>query len=260
MIFPGMDPYLEDSRIWTGFHARAIVYLCDQLQPLIEPRYIAAVEERVYVDGPQRDVRPDVWVRRNTQETPGQTLAVLDADEPIVVQVEGGIEAHESFVQILDRQTGQKVVTVIELVSPTNKAPGAGRDLYLAKQREVLASGTHLVEIDLLRTGAHVLAVPQWLAQQQAPYDYLVSVNRSEGARNRFDLYPRRLRERLPKIRVPLAGDDPDVPLDVQAVIAQVYDAGRYRDRLQYDAPCVPSLSTEDEIWTRQMIGASHST
>lgn len=245
MIFPGMDPYLEDSRIWTGIHARAIVYLCDQLQPLIEPRYIAAVEERVYVDGPSPDVRRAASDHESDLFNDGHSLALMD------------VEVHEPFVQILDRQTGRTVVTVIELISPTNKTSGPGRDLYLAKQREVLGSGTHLVEIDLLRIGAHVLAVPQWLAQRQAPYDYLVSVNRNEGARNRFDLYPRRLRERLPKIRVPLAEEDPDVPLDIRAVIAQAYDAGRYRDRLPYDTACVPPLAHDDGNWVREIIDAS---
>lgn len=48
MIFPGMDPYLERPQLWTGVHSRLIVYLADQLEPLLRPRYVSAVEERVY--------------------------------------------------------------------------------------------------------------------------------------------------------------------------------------------------------------------
>ena len=44
---------------------------------------------------------------------------------------------HESYVEILDRQSGQRVVTVVEVLSPTNKFPGPGQASYLAKQREV---------------------------------------------------------------------------------------------------------------------------
>ena len=68
-VFPGMDPYLEDPRIWAGVHSRFIVYLADQLQPLIRPRYIAAVEERVFVQGPeQREIIPDILLKRQRPE------------------------------------------------------------------------------------------------------------------------------------------------------------------------------------------------
>jgi Protein of unknown function (DUF4058) len=62
-------------------------------------------------------------------------------------------------------------------------------------------------------------------------------------------LYSRGLRQRLPRVRIPLAGDDPDAPLDVQAVLARTYEAGCYRDRLRYDAPCVPPLAPDDQAW-----------
>jgi hypothetical protein len=121
------------------------------------------------------------------------------------------------------------------------------------KQREV-QSTSHLVEIDLLRTGAHVLAVPEWLARNSGAYHYLVSVNRAAGLRDRYELYLRRLPDRLPRIRVPLADGDPDVVLDVQAVVEQVYEAGRYRLRIDYSAPCRPPLSPEDQAWADEQI------
>ena len=140
------------------------------------------------------------------------------------------------------------------MLSPTNKYAGPGRDSYLTKQREVLTSQAHLLEIDLLRRGPHVLAVPEWIARQRAVYDYLICVNRAEGMRDRFRLYPRPLRQHLPRIRVPLADGDPDVVLDVQAVLAQTYEAGSYRERLRYDRPCVAPLSAEDQVWADELI------
>ena len=256
MIFPGMDPYLEVAELWPGFHNRLIVYLSDYLRPLLHPRYIAAVEERVFVEGPrQREFIPDVLLKQGRR--PGQRggTAVLDADEELEVQLPG-LEMHESYLEILDRHSGQRVVAVLEVLSPANKYAGPGRDSYLAKQQEVLASQTHLIEIDLLRRGPHVLAVPEWIARQHASYDYLICVNRAEGLRDRFRLYPRPLRQRLPRIRVPLADGDPDVVLDVQAVLAQTYEAGSYDKRLRYDQPCVPPLPAEDQAWADEMIRA----
>ena len=42
---------------------------------------------------------------------------------------------------------------------------------------------------------------------------------------------------------------DPDVVLDLQAVLAKTYEAGRYRERLRDDRPCVPPLSAETQAW-----------
>jgi Protein of unknown function (DUF4058) len=77
-----------------------------------------------------------------------------------------------------------------------------------------------------LRSGPHVLAVPEYAARREAEYDYLICVNRAKEPRDTYEIYPRRLRERLPRLGVPLAESDPDVVLDLQAVVAKVYEAG----------------------------------
>src|SRR5215471_13087473 len=79
-------------------------------------------------------------------------------------------------------------------------------------------------------------------------------VNRAEGWRDRFSLYPRRVRERLPRILLPLAAPDPDIVLDIHAVLARTYDAGGYAERLNYDVPCIPPLAPEDQAWADTII------
>jgi hypothetical protein len=253
MIFPGMDPYLEAADIWPGIHASFIVYLRDHLQPRLRPRYLAAIEERVFVEGPDREIIPDVWLRQHRPPAGGTPEMVPEADEPVLVEV-FPLAVHETYIAILDRRSGQRVVTVIEVVSPTNKYAGPGQDSYRAKQREVLHSQVHLVEIDLLRLGLHVLAVPEWAARNRATYDYLVCVNRAAGQREKYELYFGHLRRRLPRIRIPLADTDPEVVADIQAVLTQVYAAGSYGERLDYTVPCVPSLSAADQTWANQQI------
>ena len=192
MIFPGMDPYLEDPQIWPGVHGTFLVYLRDELHRLLGRRYIAAVEERVYLDGPEREVIPDGWLAPTDSHFGDGGVAVLDVEGDTAVIIEApGLEIHEKFLTILDRASGQQVVTVIELVSPANKHPGAGRTSYLGKQAEFRDSEAHLIEIDLLRTGQHVLAPPERLTRRHGPYDYLISINRARGTRSRFELYPR---------------------------------------------------------------------
>lgn len=253
MRFPGMDPYLESPGIWPGVHSRLIVYLADHLQSQLGDRYIAAVEERVYVEGHEREVIPDVWVKRLVQSDATSAMAVAEPDIPVKVTVTP-LEVRESYLEILDRQSGNRVVTVIEVLSPSNKVRGPGRSSYVDKQREVLDSQSHLVEIDLLRGGQHMIAVPERVAQSHGPFDYLFCVNRAQGERSEYELYPRRLRERLPRIRLPLAAMDSDIVLDLQGVLAQTYEAGRYAQRLTYDGPCEPPLSEADQAWATQVV------
>jgi hypothetical protein len=256
MIFPGMDPYLENPAVFPGIHTRMIVYLADQIASLVRPRYIASTGERVYVEGPaEHAILPDVWLRPTRRDDGGLAVAEADVavlDEPTMVEVPD-LEVHEPYIEILDRESGLRVVTVIELVSPSNKYAGPGRDAYVAKQKEVRHSETHLVEIDLLRYGPHVLAVPEVLVRGRFQYDYLVSVNRAQR-RRRFEVYPRTVRQRLPRIWVPLAGDDPDVRVDIRAALEQAYEAGSYRDRIDYHAPCEPPLDRDDQAWAEMQI------
>jgi hypothetical protein len=249
MPFPGMDPYLEHPLLWPSVHIQLMVSLANQLQPLIEPRYVASLEERVFIEGPQRQIVSDLLVKK-LQNGGGPPLAERAVDTPVVLAVED-VEIHETYVEILDLYSSSKLVALIEVVSPTNKRKGPGRTSYLAKQRDTLARDCHLVEIDLLRRGRHVLTVPEWRVRELKPYDYLVCVSRWPQ-RNHFELYPQRLRDRLPRIRLPLADPDPDVPLDIQTALEQVYWDGRYMRRVRYQDPCEPRLPPKDQAWASE--------
>jgi hypothetical protein len=254
MPFPGMDPYLEHPALWPSVHARLVVGIANELTRLLRPRYVASVEDRVFIEDQYRV--PDVWVQHGTGNAapkPGGTTATV----PVIVEVDEAEEepipeeVREHFVEVLDTYHAMKVVTVVEVVSPSNKAAGVGRNAYRAKQRETMGSECHLVEIDLLRRGRHVLAVPLAAAREHGPYDYIVSVNRWPN-RRRFELFPGLLRERLPRVAIPLNAPDADAPLDLQKVIEQVYDEGGYMFRVHYNEPCVPRLRNDDQRWAEE--------
>jgi hypothetical protein len=253
MPFPGMDPYLEHAVLWEGVHARLIVALANQLQPQLDPRYVTSVEERVFIEGPQRRI-PDVWIQKASGNGGGLTVDETEGDMAVIVEVDD-LEIRETRIEILDLYNKMKLVALVELVSPTNKVAGPGRDSYVTKQQEILTRDCHLVEIDLLRNGRHVLCIPDWRAQQYQPYDYLACVSRWPR-RNRYELYPRPLRRRLPRINIPLVDPDPDVRLDVQAALEQVYWEGRYMRRLRYDEPCDPPLAPDDQAWANDCFAA----
>jgi hypothetical protein len=171
--------------------------------------------------------------------------------EPIVIQVLD--ETHtEGFIQILDAAHGNRIVTVIEVLSPTNKRPGPGRDDYRRKQEELWAGGVSLVEIDLLRGGGRTFAV----SENEIPPDrrsaYAACVHRGyEGSR--FEVYPMPLRERLPAIRIPLRAEDPDAVLDLQALVDRAYADGGYDD-IDYAAQPDPPFDPADAAWAAELL------
>ncbi len=258
--FPGMDPYLEHPALWESFHARLVVALANHLQPLLDPRYVASVEQRVFVEGPQQRI-PDVLVRQLVNG-PEHAVAVMEprTAHVTVVQIDP-LEVRETRIDIQDTYREMKVVTAIEVLSPSNKANGPGRKSYLEKQEETLANDVHLVEIDLLRRGQHTVAVPEWRTAQLPDYTYLTCVSRWPR-RNRFELYPARLRECLPDVSIPLSAPDDDAILSVQDAIQQVYFEGRYDRWLKYQAACEPPLSADDQAWALTLLklgGNGHS-
>ena len=209
---------------------------------------MASIETREFRELRRPRFGPDLVVRED--RTGREENAARDpraADLPIILELQE-MQVHEPRVDILDLSDHEKIVTTIEVVSPSNKRTGPGRRSYRRRQREVLAEKTHLIEIDLLRNGRHVVRIPRWCVQEEQPHDYLVCVNRWPR-RNRFELYPRRLREPLPCIAIPLTDADPDVRLDIQAAFTQVVEHASYPLLVRYDEPCNPPLEAADQQW-----------
>ncbi len=251
--FPGMDPFLEDPAGWQNFHNTFVAHLKEDLNNALPPGYVAVATERVVVEyplAPSRGIGPDVSIlgsgRRNRHS------AVAEHDAPVQVALEP-CELVEASLEIRDRK-GQRLVTAIELMSPTNKfSAGDGREQYTRKQAEILSSSVHLVEIDLLRRGQWTVAIPEVVARRERQFDYIVSVSRA-GERGFFEFYPIRLQDHLPRIAIPLAGDDPDAVADLQALLDRVYDRGRHRDLVDYAGEVVPPLSPEQAAWVRELL------
>jgi hypothetical protein len=207
--FPGMNPYLEQEAVWHDFHKRFIPSAASILGGQLRPRYIVKIVEDIHVN----------------------ELAV----------------DHErlSYVEIRDRRD-RELVTVVELLSPSNKHAGPDREQYLAKRMEFLNTPVHLVEIDLLRGG------PPLPAAGRPKCSYSVLVSRVER-RLDAEFWPILLRERLPVIPVPVRSPDPYARLDLQAVLDRIYDDAGYADYI-YEASPRPRLSAKDADWARQFL------
>jgi hypothetical protein len=85
--FPGMDPYLEHPVLWQSVHARLMVAIANQLQPKLDPRYVASIEERVFIEGPQRRI-PDEWIQKVSDAEGMTALADPESDTALIVEVD----------------------------------------------------------------------------------------------------------------------------------------------------------------------------
>lgn len=250
--FPGMDPYLERAGIWQGFHNSFIAYLNEALNLALPDRFLARSEMRVYIDqAPPVRAVPDVSVFAVARGTDGPRAAIAAHPRPISSPLEIVLETRrEAFLEILDRANGNRIVMVIELLSPENKR-GAGREEYRRKQQAVLESSAHLVEIDLLRGGSATVFAPSI----EGDRGYRVSLADFRRPWSAF-LWRVDLREPLPVLSLPLTDDSGPVTVDPQAVFDRCYDAGRYAAVLDdaYSGPTEPPLSADDALWAQERL------
>jgi hypothetical protein len=160
----------------------------------------------------------------------------------------------EPFIEILAVNTPGRVVTTIEILSPANKRPGAGREEYLRKQRDLIPSDVHLLEIDLLRGGLFTVAAPEEsLRQEHGRWDYLISLHRA-GHSDEYEVWPRTVRDRRPRLWVPLAEGYEDVALDLQAVLDRAYDDALFARRVNYAGEPDTPLASQDAVWASTLL------
>jgi hypothetical protein len=248
-----MDPYLEISE-WSNFHFDLVAAVKDQLQPLVFPNYLVVTETRVYLernDGDTLRFIPDVSFQRTGRmgaawQSPPSAVAELEPETYLAVIPE---EHREHYLVLRDRGKNE-VVTVIEILSPTNKLAGSdGNKEYYQSRARLLESHVNLIEIDLLRGGQR----PRLNRPQPAWMDYCICSHRLLD-RPRISAWEFTLHQRLPDIAIPLSEGDPDVRLELQTAFSSLYDRLGYSLRIPYDAPLAPPLRSEDEDWVREQL------
>jgi hypothetical protein len=252
--FPGIDPYLEGQGYWPDFHARFINEWCEAVAQGLPDNYEARIDERVRVvaldDGELPAlIRPDVTILRQRPSVTGRGEGGVATLEPVTMPVamEMTEEVRESRIAILHRPQ-RKLVAVLELLAPANKAP-SGRGDYLAKRRQLLGQEMHLVELDLLLGGARLP-----MGRPLPPGDCYAIVARAER-RPDADVYAWTVRNPLPVIPIPLLPPDKDLRCDLAAVFATTYERGRYARSIDYAQPLALPPGEADAAWVAQTAG-----
>jgi hypothetical protein len=215
-----MDPYLEEEKRWPAFQPIVVHALYQMLLPGLMDRYRARVGERTYCSE--------------------QALFTSIIRE----------EHKEAFVEVRQRSDG-RLITLLEVVSPANKVTAEGRRHYTERRDEVRKQSANIVEIDLVLQGQSLIEY----AKDAAPptWDYGVVVTRWTHP-DRYEIYSATLPKRLPRFRVPLASDDRDTVLDLQAAVTRAFDQGDFAKQIDYTRDPATRLSDENRKWLGQRL------
>jgi hypothetical protein len=259
--FPGMDPYIEACGLWEDFHNHLVEKIFDRIASSVPEHYLVRTGERSYIVLAESNGKeshpflPDVGV--TAPPTPAGSATAVATSAPAATGTETGvvtmrafIDTHyrETFVEIYEAGPEQRLVTCIEVLSPTNKRRGTeGWELYQRKRQALLLGAAHLVEIDLLR-GNRLPMLDPW---PNSPYAFLVC---RQSRAPYCQVYPADFRRPLPEIPVPLANPDPDVSLALQPMIEAIYTRARYGRSIDYRRPLTPALSNEEQAWLAERL------
>ena len=248
-----MDPYLE--RHWLDIRTSLVTYSADDLNQRLPPDLVAVIDARDGVDSECGDDYAIVSRLRapaasaniasaveSRAHVPATRYRLLAQTEPIT----------ERFIKVVDAGT-DRLITVIEFISPTNKRGGKGIHAFVSKRASLLASGVNFVEVDLVRAGdwRALLRPHNAPRDDRSPYRYTVRLAREPAT---VYLEPISLRERLPSVPIPLRRADPEIRIELQPLIERAYVNGRYDRRKIYDRPLDPPLDGEDATWADALV------
>lgn len=261
--FPGMDPYIEACHLWEDFHHDLISEIKNSLALVLPKRYVARAGERSYVTLTAKNgvdeyrMQADISVARTPAAAPSPdpaaVTALLETAEaqlqPVNMRALVETSFRESFLEIREAHGERQIVTVIEVLSPSNKRFGSeGWFEYLRKRQACLSGSVNFVELDLLRGGRRMPMDDEWPA---GPYYFLVC---RKTQPLRCTVWPASFLRPLPALVVPLTEPDPDVAVQMQPLVNAIYARSQYAVDIDYHQPLRPPLSPVEQAWLEERL------
>jgi hypothetical protein len=255
--FPGMNPYLEGTRVYEEFHDSLASQLQRQLNRALPPGYRARLGSEIILREPSAEARGlarrgDTGIFLHSDEPPEPAgTSTLQAPRQTTLPVR--VREEESwYVDIILPNLDQRVVTHVEILSPSNKRQD--RNIYIDKRSRMLRSDVSLVEIDLLRAG-------QRMPMADPPEEPWCVVIARAGGQGQAGVWPIGLREELPTVPIPLLAEHGEVPLDLQQAVDEVHDdlGLKPNSRELYDRQPEPPLSANDLAWAESVLAAARA-
>ena len=247
--FPGMNPWLENPLLWHDVHQHLVIALQEDLAPRVRPRYFIGTETHTYItipDAPRGTRYPDLMVIERGGAPTISAAPLLAESRYLEVQIRDD-PLEESYLVIRLVPSGE-IVTVIEILSHSNKQRNRDREKYLAKREEFFDAAVSFVEIDLLRAGE---PMPYTEAADDADYRILV---RQRAHPWRIKLYPFDVPQSIPIFPLPLLPEDQEPLVNLNEILAGVYERAGYDLILNYAEPPTPPLNDADAAWANEIL------
>lgn len=213
--FPNhFDPWLEHGHYFHQFHAQLIGALFIHLQDtLYEMNYSIGRESSVQVE--KVNLYPDIFIRQTENpKLPKRDYhaAMLELDIDAGIDLQTGEKPELDKLFIKNTQT-KRVVTIIEIISPSNKQEDDKIIRYQNRREELLKNAVDLVEIDLTRSYKRLL---DDTISHLYPYHIALHL---------FDSFPKflgiRLDESLKTFGLPV--EDKFIPIDLHQMYRKTY-------------------------------------
>lgn len=219
-IFVGINPILNEKLLyegrWHGFHNLYLAELFKALRiELIPKGYDVRLEETVQIQrlGEKSQLyRPDLLINRlySTSLPPSSQPRVTR--EPTIFLYEDLEETDTDMTAIVVRKNSDdKPITWIELLSPTNKAPYGHFSDYQSNRAHIYTSGICFIELDFIHTQPPSLPLlPNYSAQdpRALPFHINVFEPHMNGKNERILNYSFGVADKIPTIPIPLDTND----------------------------------------------------
>jgi hypothetical protein len=224
--YQGINAHLHSHwqavRGWNNFHNPYIVQLATALKARLWPLgYTAEIEDSLQIrraDEYQQRVQSDLTILDRMPERTAQPvgtargLSGLVIPLPEVLDSDQSSERPFSVVALYERTGPHTPVAWLEILSPSNKRPGADADAYRRKRRDLLDSGIVFIEIDYLHELPPTLPnVADYSRAPNAgahPYRIVVLDPRPDTQHGLASLNEFTVDTPIPTVSIPLSGED----------------------------------------------------
>lgn len=238
--FLGMDPILEDPRLFPEFRFCFVMELMGTINAMIPAPYYAARSERIWAI-----VKPDVVLDRTGSAGLSDPLSVLQMD---------GFPDNCLEIRAMSAK-GHQVFTVIDVLGILDKSPElTNRASAFRRPLPYSHSTVNHVEIDLLREGVHATSIP-WvrLKEKVGDCEYHVCIQRCDKP-DEFAVFPIRQTDRLPIIPIPIAPKVEPIFVDLQLVLNRCFDSAAYSRRPIYRKQLASMQMGHGPKWAEQIL------
>ncbi len=260
----------QKPSLWASFHSKHITHLTDFLNRQLPQRYLALEEQSLQIrsaDDSQeagRRPRPDITVfQRGTTKGLTEVDGIQPTWQAELVDVLSKDELYRAVVIYEQDDTDLgKVVTRIELLSPSNKPGGTNHIAYHLKRIETLQAATPLVELDYLHETPSVLGgLPAYPGDPHShPYTVAVTDPRPRWEEGNVKAYSFYVDEPLPTVPIPLGGEE-RLHFDFDAAYQYTFEVGRWQRIRTYNMTTLPArfetYSAADQERIRAVMGRS---